>query len=139
MNDKDFQIERNILKIGNQIINQRTDDLKLYNLTSNQSETLLFFDRNPGAIVLDLKDHLKISHQAARNIITRMKEKGLLYASVSDTDGRARQICLTEKGEEVCQQLKQKASHIGGNLLCGFSEEEKHLLSVFLDRIMDNL
>ena len=139
MNDKDFQIERNILKIGNQIINQRTDDLKKYDLTSNQSETLLFFDQNPGAIALDLKEYLKISHQAARNIIVRMKEKELLYASISDTDGRARQVFLTEKGKDICLQLKQKASHIGGNLLHGFTREEKDRLSVFLDRIMTNL
>lgn len=139
MNDKDFQIERNILKIGNQIINQRTDDLKSYNLTSNQSETLLFFDQNRGAILLDLKEYLKISHQAARNIVERMKDKGLLYVAVSDTDGRARKVYLTEKGREICLKLKSRASYIGSNLLAGFTDQEKDQLAGFLDRILNNL
>ena len=61
MVDKEFLIERNILKIGNQLLNGRREDLKEFDITSNQSETLLFFDRHP-----DLKIH---------HLVERMKKK----------------------------------------------------------------
>ena len=139
MVDKEFLIERNILKIGNQLLNGRREDLKEFDITSNQSETLLFFDRHPGARIYDLKIHMKISHQAARNLVERMKEKDLLNVAVSDTDTIARKICLSEKGEKICNELKKKGSDVGGNLLQPLSEEEKEQLFVILDKIIKAL
>ena len=136
MANKDFLIERNILKIGNQLLNGRREDLKEFDLTSNQSETLLFFDRHPGTMIYDLKIHMKISHQAARNLVERMKEKDLLNVTVSDTDTRARKVCLSEKGEKICNELKKKGTDVGGSLLQPLSEEEKEQLSVILEKII---
>ena len=139
MADKEFLIERNILKIGNQLLNGRREDLKEFALTSNQSETLLFFDRHPGAMIYDLKIHMKISHQAARNLVERMKEKELLTVEISDTDTRARKVSLSEKGEKICRELKKKGTDVGGNLLQPLSEEEKDQLSVLLEKILKAL
>lgn len=139
MADKDFIIERTILKIGNHVLNVRNDDLKAYNLTSNQSETLLFFDLHKGALILNLKDHLKISHQAARNIVERMKAKGLLYVTVSDTDARAKKVFLSEKGNVICSKLKKQGGCLGSNLLQYFTENEKDELLALLEKITKTL
>ena len=69
----------------------------------------------------------------------RMKEKDLLNVAVSDTDTRARKICLSEKGEKICNGLKKKGSDVGGNLLQPLSEEEKEQLFVILDKIIKAL
>lgn len=137
--NRDFWIERTIRKIGNHLMNGRDDDLKRYNLTSNQSNSLLYFDKHPGALVLDLKDYLKISHQAARNIVERMKEKDLLYVVVSEKDARARQIYLTESGQATCDELKKLGSQVGTHLLRGLSEEEKQTLAGLLEKIVQDL
>ncbi len=139
MADKDFIIERNILKIGNQLLNRRSEDLKEFDLTPNQSETLLFFDSHSGAMIHHLKDHMKISHQAARNIIERMKEKDLLYVEVSDTDARARRVFLSKKGEKICSRLKKKGTDAGSDLLYTLSDEEKQQLAVILEKIIKTL
>lgn len=139
MADKEFLIERNILKIGNQLLNGRREDLKEFDLTSNQSETLLFFDRHPGAMIYDLKVYMKISHQAARNLVERMKEKDLLTVQVSDTDTRARKVSLSLKGQAICSELKRKGTDVGGSLLQPLSEEEKDQLSVILEKIIKAL
>ena len=127
--DLDFSIERTILRIGNQLLSRRSDDLKLYDLTPSQSETLLFFDRYAGARVLDLKAYLKISHQAARNIVERMKEKDLLYVTVSGADARAREVYLSEKGQAICRELKKKGGDVGSNLLSALTRAEKETLA----------
>lgn len=139
MADKEFLIERTILKIGNQLLNGRREDLKEFNLTSNQSETLLFFDRHPDAMIYDLKVYMKISHQAARNLVERMKEKDLLEVTVSDTDSRARKVRLSKKGEKICRALKKKGTDVGGSLLKPLSDEEKKQLSVILEKIVKAL
>ena len=139
MTDRDFLIERNILKIGNHLLNVRSEDLKEFDLTSTQSETPLFFDKHSGAMIYDLKNHMKISHQAARNIVERMKEKGLLYVEVSDTDARAKKVYLSEKGMKICIKLKKRGTDVGSNLLRALREEAKQGLALLLEKIIKNL
>ena len=50
--DQDFIIERKIIKIGSHMLNTRSEDLKKFNLTSNQSESLLFFAQNEHSLLL---------------------------------------------------------------------------------------
>ena len=139
MNDKDFYIERNILKIGNRLLNQRSDDLKYFDLTPNQSETLLFFERHDGAMIQDLREYLQVTHQAATKIVDRMRDKELLIISISASDARAKEIRLTEKGQGIFQQLKKKGSNVGSNLLRTLNEDEKNQLAVLLEKIIQNL
>ena len=121
------------------MLNTRSEDLKKLDLTSNQSETLLFFAQNEGALVLDLKEHLKISHQAARNIVERMKEKDLLYVTVSPEDKRARQVFLTEKGRQVHRKQKEGGTNLGRDVLSHLTAQEKEQLSDILDKILETL
>ncbi|OUO93027.1 MarR family transcriptional regulator [Cloacibacillus sp. An23] len=138
MTEEDFIIERRILRIGNMVLATRDADLKRFGLTTVQSETLLFFDRHAGALAADLKDYLSVSHQAARGIVERMKEKGLLYAVVGD-DARGKRTYLTEKGRKLCSELKKKGSALGAGLLSGLSDEEKKALYFTLDKIIKNI
>ena len=133
--DIDFLIERTILRIGNCLLNKRSEDLKEHDLTANQSETLLYFDAHPGNLAHDLKDYLKISHQAARDIVARMRQKGLLTMRVSDQDGRAREVFLTEKGRDICRILKKKGSSVGSNILQTLDDGEKQELWRLLEKI----
>ena len=135
MNHRDFTIERTILKIGNRLLNQRSDDLKRFDLTPNQSETLLFFDGHDGAMVQDLRTYLCITHQAATQLVGRMKAKGLLRTAVSGTDARAREVHLTARGQEICAALKDLGSSVGGDLLQVLSEGEKDQLAALLKKL----
>lgn len=139
MSDLEFQIERKILKIGNTLQNTRSEDLKKYDLTPVQSETLLFYLSNPGASILDLKGYLDISHQAARNLIERLKIKNFIYAETSSEDARYKKIYLTKQGEDICNKLTLMGSHVGQNLLQDISESEKKELLRLLLKLNDNI
>ncbi len=139
MENLDFLIERKILRLGNRLLNQRNDDLKALDLTPEQAETLLFFDRHRGAIVLELKNYLEISHQAARNIVERMKKKGLLYVEVSPADARARQIFLTQSGQDICDILKRTGASVGHQMLDGIDIEERRRLFALLEKMSENI
>lgn len=139
MPDKDFIIERQILRIGNKISNGRDKDLTAFDLTANQSETLMYFDQHAGSTIMELKDFLRISHQAARNVVERMKKKDLLYVVVSDEDARFKHVYLTEKGKTTCIALQKMGTTVGQQLLQGLSEEEKSNLLSLLSKIDRNI
>lgn len=139
MTDEDFIIERYILRIGNRINNGRNKNLAQIDLTPNQSETLLFFGTNKGKTIIDLKNHLHITHQAARNTVERMKKKDLLYVVISKEDARFKHIYLTEKGKELFNTLKAIGTTIGQQLLQGLSIKEKNILYSLLLKIDSNI
>lgn len=139
MDEIDFIIERSILKIGNRLASRRNDDLKEFDLTSFQSEALLFFDSHEKSRILDLKEHLRISHQAARNLVERLRQKELISIQVSISDGRAKNVFLTEKGKNVCSSLKTQGGFVGKELLAGFSDADKEKLLDYLNMIIGGL
>ena len=139
LNEVEFEIERTILKLGNQLNYMRDIDLEQKNLTVAQSETMLYFGANEGSTAADLKEHLKITHQAARNIVERLKAKHYLYTVVSDKDKRANAVFLTEVGKKMLFSLKESGNRAGNVLLDGFSEEEKGQLLHLLRKASVNM
>lgn len=137
METLDFLIERKILKIGNRLSNTRDKDLNQYGLTPIQSEALLFYASNNGSPILDLKEWLDISHQAARSLVERLKLKGLLRMEISIEDGRYRKIYITKQGEEICASLKKQGGNVGQKLLSQLSQQEKGELLALLLKISE--
>ena len=135
MDNINFLIERKIIKLGNLLISTRNKDLEDFGLTSNQSETLLFFSGHDGAMITDLKEHLKVSHQAAQKIVDRMREKHLLHIVPSKKDARAKNVYLTDDGRKLCTALKASGADVGQTLLSNLSEDEKSLLFSLLNKI----
>lgn len=131
----EFQLERQILKIGNALAARRDRELAKIGLTSAQSESLLFFEEHEGATIIALKAHLGISHQAARNSVERLRQKGLLVAELSRQDARSKNIHLTMKGHDVCCHLKEQGALTGVDLLQFLTDEEKQVLAVLLGKI----
>lgn len=139
MSTLDFQIERLILKSGNTLNNIRIEDLKNHNLTPAQSETILFYADNAGKSIKELSEHLKITHQAAKKLIDKLKEKNILKSITSKDDKRYVSIYLTDLGHEVYNELKKKGTTTGEILLKNFSIDEKKILFEFFQRIEKNL
>ncbi len=135
MPSDEFSIGRKILKIGNKLINTRNKDLRKLDLTSNQSETILFFKRNHGVRIQDLKNHLEISHQAARNIVERMKKKQLLEVEVYEDDARSKHIHLSPKGHKKYTILETCGTNVSQVMLKKLTKKEKAALSDLLDKI----
>ncbi len=133
--DLSFQITRKLLRFSNHVVNMRSERLRMLDLTTVQSETLMYFCRNEGSNATDLKNYLNVSHQAARSIVSRLKEKGLLYSSASDKDGRNRSIYPTDEGKRVYQSLVNDGSSAGEELLGALSDEEKEILNRLIDKL----
>ncbi len=117
----------------------RTEDLQRHDITTFQSEALLFFTAHNGARILDLKNHLDISHQAARNLVERVRQKGLVELQVNPDDARSKNVFLTEKGKILSSKLQSQGTIIGKEILSGISDEEKTKLLQYLEKIRENI
>ena len=68
-----------------------------------------------------------------------MEEKGLVARSVSEYDAHQRLITLTEKGKELQEQLHRAFHETEDLMMAGFSKEEREVLFVCLERVIQNL
>ncbi|MDE7244754.1 MAG: winged helix DNA-binding protein [Oscillospiraceae bacterium] len=139
MNDINFRTQRKIIKIGNHLNNARDAYLCRKDLTSVQSDTLLFYHRNQGKSITDLKNHLQVTHQAARKLVEKLKMKGYLNVVSSQKDARMAEVSLTDKGLEICTRLINDGTRTAIDLLNGFSMTEKETLLSFLMRVEENI
>lgn len=132
----DFSLQRQLIKLGNQLSNRRQTDLMAHDLTASQSEILLYFADHPGHLVSHLKSHLQVSHQAAQKLVMKLRQRQLLMIKADPTDARQHQIYLTQTGKDLVQELKQHGTFAGQELLAVLTEQQKiqlaHLISLLL-------
>ena len=72
-------------------------------------------------MIMDLKEHLGVTHQTARGIVQRMEIKGLIETKKSETDARYQCVMITEKGKEIGQKLVKNGVQTGNRLLHGMT------------------
>ena len=135
MKDIDFLIARKILQIGNLLRHTRDDSLKAYHITNSQLEALQFFDEEEGSSIFKLKEHLKISHQAAQKLVEHLKQKELLTVCISETDAREKRVYLTGQGKDIISELGKNKHIIGQNLLKNLTDDEKKVLMQLLVKL----
>ncbi|MBQ4249681.1 MAG: MarR family transcriptional regulator [Clostridia bacterium] len=137
MDKIEFLIGRKIVQIGNRASSMRIADLKEQGLTPTQSDTLLYYGAHPNSSISDLKEHLRVSHQAASGIIARLRGRGYLDIASSREDGRAVSVFLTNEGRKVYDTLKANGYAAGKEFLSPLTKEEKEKLLELLNKLAD--
>lgn len=134
-----YILSRRIQQLSNTITQRRNRDLKKLGLTADQADALLFFHAHPESAAADLKTHLGITHQAARAIVERMVNKGLLVTRVSSHDARYKVVTLTAQGEELHETMQRNCTDFGDVLLDHISAEDRDTLLKLITQTLDNL
>ena len=86
-----------------------------------------------------LERHLMIKPSTVNGIVDRLEEKGLVYRTVSATDGRCRILALTEEGQRFHDDFQTVLHQVNERLERGFTQEEKAQFTAFLLRAGRNL
>lgn len=87
----------------------------------------------------DLEEKFSVRRSTMSNIICLMEEKGLLTRTPVRQDARLKKLSLTERGREIHNIMEELIGQTEDKLTHGFTEEEKELLSDFLERMKHNL
>lgn len=134
-----YILSRKIQQLSNTITQQRNRDLKKLGLTADQADALLFFHAHPESAAADLKNHLGITHQAARAIVERMVNKSLLTTRISPHDARYKTVTLTAQGEELYETMQRNCTDFGDVLLDHISAADRDTLLALITQTLDNL
>ena len=134
-----YILSRKIQQLSNTITQRRNRDLKKLGLTADQADALLFFHDHTESAAADLKKHLGVTHQAARAIVERMVNKGLLTTRVSPHDARYKTVTLTAQGEELHETMQRNCTDFGDVLLDHISADDRETLLKLITQTLDNL
>ncbi|SFG17147.1 DNA-binding transcriptional regulator, MarR family [Novosphingobium sp. CF614] len=86
-----------------------------------------------------LADILEVEPITAGRMIDRMQDAGLVERRGDPADRRAWRLFLTQRGEQLVDQLRPLAEETSGCALEGVSEQDKLLLLEILEKIRLNL
>ena len=104
--------------------------------TTTQVAALFYLMENDGSLLVDLSRELLQNKSAITTLVERMEKNGLITKQPSDTDRRATNIFLTDKGWEIGTTALPSAATYNEELVQGFSVEEVHIINRFFDSII---
>lgn len=136
--EKDYALR---LKYITDMIRQNADAaFSGFGLTGPQVRCLNAIRRAGGTVrQRDLERHTGVSHATIAGIMNRLAEKGYVTVEKDEKDGRNRVIRLTEKAEQVNDQLSSGEQRLNERLVRGFSPEKQEEFSSMLGQIESNL
>ena len=143
MNDKSqLRTASRIVQLANAIVWLRNTQLQDLQLTSSQSETLLYILRQPPDREIfagNLMDDLRLSQSTVAGIVKRLEDKGLIRRTTASHDNRKSIISLTDRGRQLDQVLRRNAVRTEAALLDGMSAAERQQLLRLLEQAEKNL
>ena len=137
--DISYILPRKIQQLSHHITQRRNQDLRQMGLTAEQADTLLFFHTYPESAAADLKTYLGVTHQAARAIVERMVNKGLLDTHISSHDARYKMIMLTALGEELYANMQKNCINFGDLLLEHINAADQYKLLILIQQVLENM
>lgn len=128
------QISDHIAKDANNAL--RSDDLTLSQLRCIEYMYSRVNDKIP---LKDIEAHFHITQPTVAGIMSRLTKKGLVQMEVSESNARAKNVRLTEKGMLVFQMAEQSRDETENTLLMPLSQEERKQFYELLNKVNNGL
>lgn len=135
---------RMIWQLGNTLVTNRNRKLFALDLTSVQTEVMVFLLKNMDKEEinqLDIQEYLMLTNPAVTGILKRVEEKGFIVRTKSTKDARNKNIKLTQKGLDLMNILIENMAEEEARIIQGMSgkeqEEFKRLLNIAIQNIKE--
>jgi DNA-binding MarR family transcriptional regulator len=96
------------------------------NLSVGQFRALLYLDRNPGASLSKVAEHLGLTSPTVCKMIDGMVTAGLVTRIPSESDRRKVTIALTEAGETILESARMGTQTRLIEVMTGLSPEDRN-------------
>lgn len=113
-------------------------NLKGTDLTLGQPKVLDYLSGHDGAVQKEIASECHIEPASLTSILNGMEKKGLIIRKMREDNRRYLYVYMTEKGREAVRIVNAAFEEIEHAVLEGFSQEEKEMLLMFLERIHAN-
>ncbi len=131
-----------LLKVIQENAERRANQMyKPVDLTSSQVRLMKYVRSREGHVATqkEIEHYFQVSHPTVVGIVQRLEHKGLIRTEMDERDKRRKLIFLTEREEELFQQMKNFHGEIEKILTAGMSGEQISQLSDLLNMVLCNL
>ena len=131
-------ISKRIRIISNKFRELWDRNLQKYNLTGVQMEVLCYLKRNEDQEIhqREIEYWFQLKNPTVTGILNRLEEKGYITRRRNPADGRYRIIELTEKGNQVLENMGESARNLDDRIYDCMTKEEQEKLLELLERIL---
>ena len=128
----------NLLYTSGYLVNLFSDKAKVFDITRQQYNVLrILRGQNPKSASINLiKDRMVDKMSDASRIVERLRLKNLVERKISESDKRAVDITITEKGLNLLSDMEPTINSIE-EIFCKFSAEELETFNNLLDKMRD--
>jgi DNA-binding MarR family transcriptional regulator len=128
------------LKLTYLLMRKALDErLSAYGLTTSQFEILGYMYAEPPTEQQQLQRRSGVTSATLTGILDILEQRGYVTRTPSHSDGRAKFVTLTALGNDLAAQLIDVFHDFEHDLLKGFSQSERALLTDWLQRMARNL
>lgn len=108
-------------------------------LTHMEGKVLGFFSSRPGATQSELVAHAARDKGQLARLIAALRERGLLQASVDDTDRRIVRLQLSAQGRALHSAAQRQRLRVARLAVAGLGDDERRQVLDLLRRMRSNL
>lgn len=136
----DKKLYSEIRKINNIMRNISHNSLSQgLNLSHAQINILEIINSNPGIIQKEIASIINIKASSMTELVSKLKNKDLIYRKKDDTDLRIIRLFITDKGKEELKNITKIRDENEKSIFKSLSEDEKENLYSLLKKINESL
>lgn len=123
--------------------NYFNQNLHELNITASQMHVLMYLERceDEGKTVnqRDIEKHLHLSNPTVTGLLQRLEAKGFVRRTVSETDGRNKEISQTGASRAIHTEMRRRLDLQNEKMVQGMSAEEIAELRRLLGIVLQNM
>ncbi len=108
-------------------------------LFSGQHHIIILLKHSNGLTLSEVAKELGVTPATASVSVKRMEKAGFIKKLPDENDARTVRLYLTDKGEAVTENIKEKMDAQESRITNGLTAEERATLSALLDRVIENM
>lgn len=133
--EKDLRLFRIWLKAGRTVFHHVVDDVRGYGLTIENFMVLeLLYNKGPHYIQT-ISEKLMIPSGSITYVVNKLEKKELVRKEQEPNNRRFWKVILTEKGEELFNEIFPLHVETIRNMLSSLNEDEKEQLAILLKKV----
>ncbi|CDF58741.1 MarR family winged helix-turn-helix transcriptional regulator [Thermobrachium celere] len=125
-----------VIKVHHQYLHIILEKLDLY---PGQPPLLFTLYKNDGLSQREIADKLHIKPATITVMLTRMEKAGLITRRQDEEDQRISRVYLTQKGREMCEELKKVMADLNEKCFGNFTEDEREIFKKLLEKMAENI
>jgi DNA-binding MarR family transcriptional regulator len=130
-----------LFMIAHQLNLYQNKILEPYGITGKQATILSFLLLNPDRRLTqrDFESEFNLCGSTINSVLNYLEKGGFLLRTVSETDGRAKNVKATAKGRQMLAVISELFQRQSDMVIKGFTPEEQRQFQAYLGRVLNNI